>query len=157
MSKIIFYSNPNELPCRRYFKFNKYIMIASDVGSSINDYDLRMKKALIYANNSDFENLKKELSNKRQTFWNALQEYSPEGCALACMVKSINGKQYPDRLSGDDIEEILNELSKTGYSIGQMQEDLRSVKKKSRANLKGISLRSLIERIRCLATFKKAN
>ncbi len=155
MTKVVFYQNADELPCRRFFKFNKYCMLASDVGSTISDYDLRMKKALVYANNSDIHNLKRELSNQRQTFWNILQEYSPEGCALACMVKSIDGNTWPDKLSGDNIEDILDRLSSAGYSIGQLRHDLADVKKKSNRSLSSTFLGSLVERIRCLITTKK--
>ena len=155
MTKVIFYQNADELPCRRFFKFNKYCMLAADVGSTISDYDTRMKKALVYASNGDSENLTKELNNQRQTFWNILQEYSPEGCALACMVKSIDGSTWPDKLSGDNIEDILNRLSSAGYSIGQLRHDLADVKKKSSKNLSSTFLRSLIEKIRCLITTKR--
>ena len=155
MTKVIFYQNADELPCRRFFKFNKYCMLASDVGSTISDYDTRMKKALVYASNGDSENLTKELNNQRQTFWNILQEYSPEGCALACMVKSIDGSTWPDKLSGDNIEDILDRLSKAGYSMGELRRDLADVKKKSSKSLSSTFLRSLIEKIRCSITIKR--
>ena len=155
MTKVIFYQNADELPCRRFFKFNKYCMLASDVGSTISDYDLRLKKAIVYANNGDISNLKKELNNQRQTFWNILQEYSPEGCALACMVKSIDGTTWPDKLSGDNIQDILDRLSSAGYSIGELRSDLAEVKKKSSRNLNSTFLNSLAERIRCLITTRK--
>ena len=157
MTKVIFYQNADELPCRRFFKFNKYCMLASDVGSTISDYDTRMKKALVYASNGDSENLTKELNNQRQTFWNILQEYSPEGCALACMVKSIDGSTWPDKLSGDNIEDILDRLSKAGYSMGELRRDLADVKKKSSKSLSSTFLRSLIEKIRCSITIKRMN
>ena len=155
MTKVIFYQNADELPCRRFFKFNKYCMLASDVGSTISDYDTRMKKALVYASNGDSENLTKELNNQRQTFWNILQEYSPEGCALACMVKSIDDSTWPDKLSGDNIEDILDRLSKAGYSMGELRRDLADVKKKSSKSLSSTFLRSLIEKIRCSITIKR--
>ena len=143
---IQFYTDAEQLPVRRFYKFNKYCMISADVGSTISDYDMRMKRAIMYLNNDDISNAKKELTNHRQTFYNAMQEYSPEGCALACLVRSIDDKVYPARLTGDDIDEILNKLSDKGYSIGELTKDVDDVKKKSKANSNSISLASLVGR-----------
>ena len=154
---VIFYDDAENLPVRRFYKFNKYLMLSADVGSSISDYDMRMKRAIVYLNSDDIGNAKKELTNHRQTFYNAITEYSPEGYALACLVKEIDGKVYPHRLTSNDLDEIIDKLTDKGYSIKELQEDLEDVKKKSNPNSNSTSLiSSLGRKLWSMATGKRS-
>ena len=134
---VVYYETPQDLPIRRYQKFNKYLMIASEVGETIADYDKRMGRAIVYLKNNDTANAAKELQNCRQGVFNALEEYTPTGLALACMVKSINGKQCDD-LTNEGLNSVLDALSKQGYTRAHLVANIERLKKKLRQNLRSI-------------------
>ena len=134
---VVYYETPQDLPIRRYQKFNKYLMIASEVGETIADYDKRMGRAIVYLKNGDTANAAKELQNARQGVFNALEEYTPTGLALACMVKSVNGKQYND-LTNEGLNSVLDALNEQGYTRGEMLSSIERLKKKLKASLKYI-------------------
>ena len=132
--RIIFYENAEELPLRRYQKFTKHIMIACGVGENLADYDSRTQKAIVYLKAQDVINASKELQNRRQLIFNALNEYSPQNMALAVLVKSIDGKEYND-LSGEGLEKVLDKLDELGYTKKEVLSTIDRLKKKLRANL----------------------
>jgi len=127
--EVIFYDSAETMPYRRYHKFNKYFMLSSEVGSSLNDYDKRMQRAISYLNSDNLNAASLELSNQRQCVYNAIQEYSPKGLALAVTIYSINGvvcENYQD----DDLEKILDKLDEIGFSQLMAEKALSHVKKK---------------------------
>ena len=132
--RIIFYENAEELPLRRYQKFTKHIMIACGVGENLADYDSRTQKAIVYLKAQDVINASKELQNRRQLVFNALNEYSPQNMALAVLVKSIDGKEYND-LSGEGLEKVLDKLDELGYTKKEALSTIDRLKKKLNQNL----------------------
>jgi len=126
---ILFYDSDKVLPYRRYQKFNKHMMIQAEVGSSIEDYDKRMFRAIGYINADDSKSAGVELTNQRQTLHNSLQEYSPVGMALAVMVYSIDGKQYLD-YQEPTLNEILDKLDSIGFTKLMLDETVEYLKKK---------------------------
>ena len=113
-------------------------MIASEVGETIADYDKRMGRAIVYLKNNDTANAAKELQNCRQGVFNALEEYTPTGLALACMVKSVNGKRCND-LTNEGLSAVLDALNKQGYTRGELVADIHRLKKKLKLSSKYIS------------------
>lgn len=139
---IVYYETPQDLPIRRYQKFNKYLMIAAEVGETLGDYDRRTQRAIVYLNNGDTANAAKELQNRRQAVFNALEEYSPTGLALACMVKSIDGVTFND-MTNEGLQNILTELDKQGYTRSALIQNIERLKKKLKTSLKYIFRRIL--------------
>ena len=125
-----FYDSPETLPIIRYQKFNKYLMIDNEVGSSIADYDKRMQKAIRFLNSDLKSEAVKELENNRQNVYNCLTEYVPKGKALAILVKSINGKRYHD-IESETLKKIESELNRIGFTQKMMEDAIIEVKKKS--------------------------
>lgn len=136
--RIIFYENAEELPLRRYQKFTKHIMIACGVGENLADYDNRTQKAMVYLKAQDVINASKELQNRRQLVFNALNEYSPQNMALAVLVKTIDGKEYND-LSGEGLEKVLDKLDQLGYTKKEVLSTIDRLKKKLKESLLCIS------------------
>jgi hypothetical protein len=94
--QVTFYDSIRKLPIRRYQKFNKHMIIAAEVGNSIEDYDKRMGRALGYLSTEDTKSAIIEITNQRQTLHNALEGYSPSSMALATMVYSIDKRIFED-------------------------------------------------------------
>jgi hypothetical protein len=105
------------------------MMIDSEVGNTIQDYDKRMFRAISYLNNEDSKSAGIELTNQRQTLHNALEGYSPKGMALAVMVYSIDGKKY-QHYDDATLNEILDKLDSIGFTKKMLDETVSHLKKK---------------------------
>lgn len=130
MNRVEFYNSPEELPIKRFQKFNKNVMIDVEVGNSFQDYEERTFKTVAFLRKGMLEDAIKELENRRQAVFNAFEEYSPKHYALALMVKSIDGEPCED-MSEEGLNLILEKLDKINYSEKELNEDLAKVKKKS--------------------------
>jgi hypothetical protein len=117
--EVVFYDSAENLPYKRYHKYNKFFLIAAEVGNSVQDYDKRTARCISYLNAEDYKSAAKELNNRRQTVHNAMQEYSNKGLALAVLI-----------YSNDALEEILNELDTIGFTQFLAEQTLNHVKKK---------------------------
>ena len=124
-----FYDSPETLPIIRYQKFNKFLMIDNEVGSSISDYDKRMQKAIKFLNSDLKPEALKELENNRQNVFNCLSEYTPRNKALAVLVKSIDGKRYHG-IDSETLKEVELDLDRIGFTKKMMDEVIDEVKKK---------------------------
>lgn len=131
-NKIEFFQSPEEMTIKRYQRFQKFVMIDSEVGSTFEDFDERTMKAIAFLRNKMLDEAVKELENRRQAAYNAYTDYSPKSYALALLVKSINGVDYTGKyyLTDEGLDEILNKLEEIGYSKRQADNDLNVVKKK---------------------------
>lgn len=127
--EIVFYDSAENLPYRRYHIFNKYYMIAMEVGNTIGDYDKRTARAISYLNAEDYKSAARELNNRRQTLHNAIELYSNKGLALAILVYSINGVVC-DNYQDDGLNETLDKLDKIGFTQYLTEQTLNQVKKK---------------------------
>lgn len=130
MDRVEFYASPHDLPIKRFQKFNKHVMIDTEVGVSFDDFEQRTHKAVAFLANGMIEDGLKELENRRQLVFNAFEEYSPKHYALALMVKKIDGVECKD-MTEEGLSNILEKLNEIGYSEKKLNEDLAEVKKKS--------------------------
>ena len=87
-----------------------------------------MARALGYLASEDTKSAIVELTNQRQALHNALETYSPSGLALACMVYSIDGKEYPS-FEEDSLNEVLDTLEAIGFTKEMLDTNLSEVKK----------------------------
>ena len=124
-----FYDSPETMSIERYQKFNKFIMIDNEVGSSIADYDKRMQKAIKFVSSDLKKEALQELENNRQNVYNCLNEYTPRNKAVALLVKSIGKKKYK-KIDSGTLKEIEHELDRIGFTKKMMDEVIDEVKKK---------------------------
>ena len=141
--EIEFYDNAESLPIKRFQRFNKFVMIDNEVGSSFEDYDIRTAKALEFLNKSMLPEAIMELENRRQMVFQSYEEYSPKHYALAIMVKSIDGVPTGSDMSEKTLENILEKLNEAGFTQKQVIENVSDLKKKSTTNWSNISLNIL--------------
>ena len=127
--EVIFYDSDKVLPYRRYQVYNKHLMISSQVGNSIGDFDKRQSRAIMYLNDDDKKSAGVELTNQRQCFWNALQCYDPIGMAGATMVYSIDGLVYED-YTEEGLNLILDKFEEIGLTMEQLFDTVTMLKKK---------------------------
>ncbi len=123
------FDSTQNLPILRFQKFNKYLMIASEVGNTFADYDQRTAKALAFLQKEMVKEAIMELNNRRQLVFNAFNEFSPRGKAFACLVKSIDGKEYPG-ISPDELDQVLEHLDRIGLGYLDSLDKMEEAKKK---------------------------
>jgi hypothetical protein len=123
----------HNLPILRMQRYNKYLMQASDIGNTLEDYDEKTLKAVQFLKKGMMTEAIQEFENRRQCVFNALNEFSPQGKAFAVLVKRIDDKEYKD-FSPDALDKCLEHLDKIGLGNATSIEKLKEVKKKSKLN-----------------------
>lgn len=126
--KVEFYSTIRKLPIRRFAKFNKFLMVASEVGCSVEDAQKRLSRAMGYFAANDKKSGLQELNNMINTIHHAHEEYNPTHMALAVMVKSIDGKEL-ESFQEDDLDNILDHLGRIGFNQKQAEGTTIELKK----------------------------
>jgi predicted SprT family Zn-dependent metalloprotease len=127
--EVILYSGAENMPMKRYQRFNKFIMIDNEVGSSFEDYNRRSLKAIEFLKKGMTKEAAQELDNRRMMVYNSFMEYSPRGRAFAILVHSIDGVEYKDT-SSDGLDVILDKLDEIGLSYESLTAETEAVKKK---------------------------
>lgn len=121
------YDSIDELPIKRFHKYNKYMLIDSGIGSDLNDVDNHINKALRFIRNDDRKSAVMELNNLKQSIHLINEEISPKYLAFAPLVAEINGIKQLD-ISDDGLQKVVNRLG----NIKQKRFDviIESLKKK---------------------------
>ena len=132
--EIELFDSIQNLPILRFQKFNKYQMIDSEIGNDFNDYDRRTEKALAFLHKGMVNEAILELNNRRQTVFNAYNEFSPRGKSFAVLVKRIDGKVY-EGYAPDDLDLILQHLEDIGFDMNATLNSMEQVKKKIETEL----------------------
>jgi len=127
--KIEFFDSAETLNILRYQKFNKYLMLDNQVGSTVQDYDKRLMKSIQFLSQDMKEETRRELDNARQAIYNIQNEFSPKQKAIAVLVKKIDDKYYKN-IDAGTISEIEKHLDRIGFTKELMDEVLEKVKKK---------------------------
>ena len=144
--EVEFYDSIEEMPHRRYMKFNKEMMRQNEVGNSVIDIFKRIERAIQFIGAEQTDKALKELSNAKMSFNYASAELQPCGLALASMVKTIDGKEQTD-ITSDGLRSVLSLLQDLGITKREVEETTETIKKKSRENSKSSFLSSLREKI----------
>lgn len=132
--EIEMFDSIHSLPILRFQRFNKYQMIASEIGNTFADYDQRSQKALQFIQKGMKNEAIQELENRRQTVFNAFNEFTPVGKSFAILVKRIDGVIY-DTFTPDDLDRCLEHLEKIGLDNKTAINKLQEVKKKIETEL----------------------
>lgn len=116
----------DDLPIRRFQKYNKYMLIDSGVGSDLQDVLDHIDRAMKYIKASPNMAIT-ELNNMRQALYLVSEEMSPKYMAFAVLVNKIDGKPADDLTDAGlrRVLETLNEAKK-----GWLDGIINSVKKK---------------------------
>lgn len=125
--KVEIYDSIDELPIKRFHKFNKYLLVDAGVGSDINDINEKISKIIRYIDKADKNNAKIELENLRQSMYLVTQEMNLKHLAFMVLVKSIDGKEITD-LSDEGIRATQKIFE--NQSLNFIDRLFQSVKKK---------------------------
>ncbi len=131
--KIHLYDTAEMLPIKRFQKFNKYLMIDMEVGSTFEDYMKRQGRLFELVSKEMYAEAKIELQNMIQATFNIYNSYSPKERAFAIMVRKIDDQEFID-YSSTTLDEILERLNSIGFTKEDMNRAVSDVKKKSTLN-----------------------
>ena len=120
------YDSIDELPVRRFHKFNKYMLVDSGVGADLNDINAHISRVSKYME-KDVPAARRELENMRQSLYMISEEINAKHLAFVPMIKSINGEDLHD-LSEENIKRISQKLS--SVKLGVFNRLIESIKKK---------------------------
>lgn len=121
------YDAIDELPISRFHKYQKYLLVDSGIGSTIQDFDKRIEKMRRYCMLKDSDNTQKELENLRQCVYMIQNGLSPKHLAFACLVFAIDGEKCVD-ISDDALTKIVEIFADA--PVQDLTDQLDSVKKK---------------------------
>lgn len=122
------FSSVQTLPIKRFQKFNKFLMLDNEVGSTFEDYDKRTLKTIELLKKDLKEEAVIELENRRQMVFNSYNEYSPSSFAFAVLVHSIDNEVFTN-FSDDGLREIIDKLDSIGFSKAMLDKETSEVKK----------------------------
>jgi len=144
--EVIFFDSIEEMPHRRYMKFNKEMMRANEVGNTVADMMKRVDRAMSFIGAKENDKAMKELSNAKMSYSYAQNELAPKGLALAAMVKSVNGVEMND-ITTSGLQSTLAFLQDVGITKKELDDTSGSIKKKLRGSLKFSFLSNLKDKI----------
>lgn len=125
------YDSVDEMPIRRFQKYNKYLLIDSGVGSDLQDILDHIGRTIIYVKKKP-EMAIIELENIRQALYLVTEEISPRYMAFAVLVNRIDGEPADD-LSDVGLKRVLDKLNDVKKTW--IDRIIDSVKKKIDAEL----------------------
>jgi hypothetical protein len=126
------YDSIDELPIKRFRRFNKYILLAAGVGGDLEDINFHIEKVQSYINNEDLRNASKQLENFRLSLYLVSQETNFKHLSFMPFVKSIDGKEVTD-ISDDNFKRIFEQFQEEPKGI--MDRLVDSFKKKLESEL----------------------
>lgn len=109
------YTDIDEMPIVNFQKYNKFLLIDSGIGSTVDDFDAHVTKVAKYIKANDSAKALQELQNMRQNLFMINSEISPKYMAFAALIHSINGERVTD-LSDEGLKAILTSLKSIKHS-----------------------------------------
>lgn len=125
------YDAIDELPIKRFHKFNKYMLIDAGIGSDLNDINSHIAKAMRYID-LDKDKAKLVLENLRQSLFLVSEGRNIRHLSFAILIKYMDGKRIYD-ISDENLENIMGKLGETPTNL--LEQLLASVKKKIEAEI----------------------
>lgn len=131
-TKILLYTDIEQLPADRFSKLNKYWMLHDELGATFEDID-RIHITRIALALHDKDKAKKILDNMRVLIYNIINEVNPQSLAFACLIYSIDGKEVTD-LSDENLNQIIKQLSDQGLTVGMLKKKVKKSEKEYTLN-----------------------
>jgi hypothetical protein len=132
-NKVLLYHAADELPIKRYSRFQKYNLIESGVGSDMESIAKHFAKLFEFISYKLHKEALEESKNLYYSFYMMLEEINIPGMAFACLVYSINDEVIVD-ISEDNLKNTVQRLSDMGLNQKDVEHKVKDVKKKSIEN-----------------------
>ena len=127
-TKVVIYSDIENMPINRFSKFNKYLMIESNVGSDLSDFT-NNHLAKIYRVAGDKDKTITAANNLRQLFEFIIKEVNVTSLAFGVLVYSINGEGNED-LTEETLKNLVVRLGNLGLTNQTLKKKLKKYRSK---------------------------
>lgn len=120
-----------ELPFDRFIDFQRHLLAAANIGSTVEDVDIRVNRITGFLNRKESDKATIEAQNLRLTLRSAIAGLSPQMTAFAVLVESIDGNAVTDH-SEAGLKRIVLQLKSTKLTWASAMKWIENVKKKSK-------------------------
>lgn len=127
------FASAEELPIKRYSKFQKYSLLETGIGSNMESIGAHFGKLFEYLGYQMNAEALQESKNLYYNFHLMLEEVNIESMAFACLIHSMDGTEITDT-SEDGLKVIVELLSEYGLTQKEVESHNSEVKKKSKRN-----------------------
>lgn len=124
---VTLYDSIEEMPMRRFHKYNKMMIIDAGIGSDVADVDKHLEKAIAYIGSNMPDAAATELENMRQNIFFVQNDVSPRFLSFAALVHSVDGVPCED-ISDDGLAKVVQMFADA--PVGDVTASLEAVKKK---------------------------
>lgn len=133
--------NVQELPIGRYTEFQRHLLAAANIGSTLEDIDLRLRRHNGYLGNQEWEKAIVEAQNLHLALRSTIQKLHPKLNAFALLVESIDGEKVVD-YTEIGLKKTITKLDHTKLTWALAMKAVDEAKKKFRLNWSLLSRRS---------------
>lgn len=130
--KLEIYDSIDELPMRRFHKFNKMLLVDSGVGGTLAEADAHLERIKAFIRVKKADEALKEVDNLRTNLYLTMNGISPKNLAFASLVKTLDGEPCDD-LSDDGLKAVVEKLE--DLTVAELDGEFDSVKKKIESDL----------------------
>lgn len=126
---IVLYGNAKECPIKRYKELQKYQLLETGIGSSIEDIGTHFSKLHGFIAQGKTQEALKEAENLHYNHYAILHQENFTTYSFACLIHSINGIVCDD-LSEDGLKIVIGILEEIQFPFAEAEEISSEVKKK---------------------------
>ncbi|RYC70862.1 hypothetical protein [Spirosoma sordidisoli] len=131
---LLAHDSPRTLPESRRTEHDYYALVASGIGSNMNDIDRHFETMIGLIGSDDQDAQMNAINNTRFLFANLLEkQQSPAQLAFCCLVESIDGQAWTD-YTPEGVEQLSRELASRGLNETLLQSWWAELRKKSTGN-----------------------
>ena len=127
--RIELYNSIEELPIKRYVAYQKYILLDTCVGSTLEDVLAHFEKLDYFLQHNKVNEAKQERLNLHTGIYLQYEKINTTMLSFCCFVKSIDGQERKD-LTEEGLQATSEILQETNITIGKLSKLLAQVKKK---------------------------
>lgn len=131
---VALYQSPLELPARRHLEYQCRLVQDAGIGSTMTavaaHFD-RLSRLLAAGKTTEASD---ELANLHYNLNFALEKFSPQHLAFACLVAQVDDKPVDFDPSEEGLQALVARLSDYGLTQGHVEAELETVKKNSILN-----------------------
>lgn len=103
--RIVMYDSIEDLPIKRFHKYQQYLMIEAGIGSDIYAFDKRVERIKCFMAEGKTEDAEKEFNNLRLCVYQIQNGINPKHKSFGMLVTEVDGVEY------DDADKVIEALS----------------------------------------------
>ena len=133
-----------EMPMSRYMDHQRYVMLDSGVGGDLQAFDNHWVNLNRLYKKGEPKLIEKQIQNLRLCYQMVMERTSPKMMSFVTLLYKWNGKTVKIR-TDEDVNEWIRVIQHD-LTLGKLEKNLNSIKKKLSSNLRTIFRRFLIQR-----------